>query len=162
MHSWVNGCVYTDHSKPPQKRVGGGGAFSFSLSTHPLVFGFWVQAPLHSFHPQLLLGRVHVKERFSAQVQFLKTGVIKQVKIWGKRKASQRKMYRGSWPIQDSVNSHWPQSINIRRFCVTAEPWLEAAVWRLAVHVPCSSEKPKETESGATLMHAAVFQTKKT
>lgn len=52
-----------------------------SLLTHLLVTGFWVQTPLHGFHPQLLLGRVHVEESFSAQVQFLKTRVINQVTI---------------------------------------------------------------------------------
>lgn len=68
--------------------TGGAGDQTNSLfSTHPLVFGFWVQAPLHSFHPQLLLGRVHVEESFSAQVQFLKTTVIKQVTIFNVSKA---------------------------------------------------------------------------
>lgn len=47
-----------------------------AVSTHPLVFGFLVEALLYSLHPQLLLGRVHVEERFSAQVQFLKTRVL--------------------------------------------------------------------------------------
>ena len=51
------------------------------FSTHPLVLGFRVQTSLHSFHPQLLLGRVHVEESFSAQVQLLKTKVINQVTI---------------------------------------------------------------------------------
>lgn len=46
------------------------------VSTYPLVFGFLVEALLHSLHPQLLLGRVHVEKGFSAQVQFLKTGVV--------------------------------------------------------------------------------------
>lgn len=48
------------------------------------------------------------------------------------------------------ISSHWPQSIHIRRFCVTAEPRLEGAVWRLAVHVPCSCENPEETECKVT------------
>lgn len=47
--------------------------------THPLVLGFWMQTSFHSFHPQLLLGRVHVEKSFSAQVQFLKTKYINQV-----------------------------------------------------------------------------------
>lgn len=54
-----------------------------TMTTHPLVLGFWVQAPLDSFHPQLLLRRVHVEESFSAQVQFLKTTVQKQIDVLG-------------------------------------------------------------------------------
>lgn len=175
----VNGCIYTDHSEIPKRcctdhqeqygfsvltlwhvdrRTGywiTNLVIRFSVFTHPLVLGFWVQAPLHSFHPQLLFGRVHVEESFSAQVQFLKTRVIKPVTILDVNKASERTMYTSSWSVKYCmINSHWPQSINIRRFCVTAEPWLKAAVRRLAVHIPRSCEKPKETKSGAGLMCA--------
>lgn len=59
----------------------------------------------------------------------------------------ERTMYTCSWSVKYwKINSHWPQSINIRRFWVTAEPWLKGAVWRLAIHVPRSCEKPKETK----------------
>lgn len=45
-------------------------------TTHSLVLGFRVQTPLHSFHPQLLFGRVHVEESLSAEIQLLKTEVM--------------------------------------------------------------------------------------
>lgn len=64
-----------------------------SGSSHPLVFGFWVQTPLHSFNPQLLLGRVHVEERFGAQVQFLKTRVVKQVNNVGDLTTEENKFF---------------------------------------------------------------------
>lgn len=40
--------------------------------------------------------------------------------------------------------SYWPKSIYIWRFRVTAEPRFEAAVWRLAVHIPRTCEKPRK------------------
>lgn len=59
-----------------------------SGSAHPLVFDFPWQAPLHSFNPQLLLGGVHVEEGFGAQVQFLKSRVIKQIHNVGEERAA--------------------------------------------------------------------------
>lgn len=115
-----------------------------SGSTHPLVFGFPWQAPLHSFNPQLLLGRVHVEEGFGAQVQFLKSTVIKQINNVSEERAADDVENLEKYYV---INSHWPQSINIGRFCITAEPWFKAAVWRLTVHIPRSCEKPKWTKT---------------